>query len=334
MEGLTRLVSESLARHGFDRPLDYRRLRWSRWFRCNSHHSLLSVPSKPGVFAVAEEVMDFGSNVEQQRFSATPPVAEQRFSAPTLVEERRFSAASGSPYIPALAAAGLSPEAGSRRPDTAQPRRMLAVTQFFEDDDMAFVLDRMLSRQNPMAARLASGRYFVRFVVIEEQTQRRSICSALNQWMVSAAEKATGIGAHFATSLELTPATEYVPQPDERQQSLFSNEGNVAQAPATADATDTRVGANAFVHPPARSVAESVWDRVSDPVRPSEPRQDFAATADAHVATAASAVPQSEASGSGTKPRFPAPAPVPTAPHLHSGAATNIHCPSPFPSGF
>ena len=48
METLTRLVSESLARHGFDRPLDYRRLHWSRWFRCESHHSLLSVPSKPG----------------------------------------------------------------------------------------------------------------------------------------------------------------------------------------------------------------------------------------------------------------------------------------------
>ena len=59
MEGLTRLVSESLARHGFDRPLDYRRLHWSRWFRCESHHSLLFVPSKPGVFAVAEEIMDF-----------------------------------------------------------------------------------------------------------------------------------------------------------------------------------------------------------------------------------------------------------------------------------
>ena len=100
---------------------------------------------------------------------------------------------------------------------------MLAVTQFFEDEDMAFVLDRMLSLQNPMSARLASGRYFVRFVVIEDPTQRRSICSALNQWMVSAAEKATGIGSHFATSLELTPATEYVPAADSAQQSLFPN---------------------------------------------------------------------------------------------------------------
>lgn len=176
MEGLTRLVSESMARHGFDRPLDYRRLRWSRWFRCESHHSLLFVPSKPGVFALAEEILHLSdAHVET---AAKPALSE----------------ANGSGPIP-----------------EAEPRRMLAVTQFFEDDDMAFVLDRMLSSQNPMRARLVSGRYFVRFVVIEDQTQRRSICNALNQWMVTAAEKATGIGSHFATSLELTPATEYVP---------------------------------------------------------------------------------------------------------------------------
>jgi hypothetical protein len=61
MEALTRLVTDSLARHGFDRPVDPRRLQWSRWFRCDSPHSLLVVPSKPGVFALAEEVMDLGA---------------------------------------------------------------------------------------------------------------------------------------------------------------------------------------------------------------------------------------------------------------------------------
>jgi hypothetical protein len=265
MEGLTRLVSESLARHGFDRPLDYRRLHWSRWFRCNSHHSLLFVPSKPGVFAVAEEVMDFANTAADLATAAKP--------------------------VPNGVAV---PEAESQKPEAAptpaaaQPRRMLAVTQFFEDDDMAFVLDRMLSRHNPMATRLATGRYFVRFVVIEDQIQRRSICSALNQWMVSAAEKATGIGSHFASSLELTPATEYIPQPDDRQQSLF------------ADATDSPVATTAK---PAPCAVEG-------------------------------AVPQSEAGVSGTRPGFRTSHSSPTAPHLNSGAATNIHCPSPFPSGF
>src|SRR5579862_5658023 len=116
MEALSRLVTESLVRHGFDRPLDYRRLHWSRWFRCESHHSLLFVPSQPGVFAVAEEVMDLASSVEERRFSAAP-----------------------GPSIAALAAAGTSPEA-------AAPRRLLAVTQYVEGHVIVF--DRMLSTQN------------------------------------------------------------------------------------------------------------------------------------------------------------------------------------------
>jgi len=274
MEALTRLVSESLARHGFDRPLDYRRLHWSRWFRCESLHSLLFVPSKPGVFAVAEEIMDLpahvataASAVPRSEASGPSPAHVGTNVRPATLSEAKVSAPGWTP-----AAEGRTPEAGS-------PRRMLGVTQFFEDDDMAFVLDRMLSTQNPMRDRLASGRYFVRFVVIEDQSQRRSICAALNQWMVSSAEKATGIGAHFASSLELTPATEFVPQPDDRQQSLFP------------DTTNTHV---------------------------------------ARVETAASAVPRSEAGGSG---RILAQS-SPTAPQLDSGAATNIHCPSPLPSGF
>ncbi|MGC2448301.1 MAG: hypothetical protein WA477_11705 [Candidatus Sulfotelmatobacter sp.] len=211
MEMLTRLVSESLARHGFDRPLDYRRLQWSRWFRCESHHSLLCVPSKPGVFALAEEIMDLrpgkaeaedrhSSNVEDLRVGN---VEDLRVGN---VEERRFSAASGAQGTAALAA--VSSPAGSPKPEADSGRRMLAVTQFFEDDDMAFVLDRMLSRNHPMRGRLESGRYFLRFVEIQDQAQRRSICSALNQWIVSSSEKATGIGSHFASSLDVAPATE------------------------------------------------------------------------------------------------------------------------------
>jgi hypothetical protein len=66
----------------------------------------------------------------------------------------------------------------------------------------------MLSRNNPMRTRLESGRFFVRFVEIHDPAQRRSICNALNQWIVSSSEKVTGIGSHFATSLELTPTNE------------------------------------------------------------------------------------------------------------------------------
>jgi hypothetical protein len=238
MEGLTRLVSESLARHGFDRPLDYRHLRWSRWFRCESHHSLLFVPSKAGVFALAEEIADFSTHGAAD---AASPEPGQRVRA-----QSEASALAGTPEA------------------VSSPRRMLAVTQFFEDDDMAFVLDRMLSRENPMRVRLLSGRYFVRFVVIEDPIQRHGICNALNQWILSSSEKTTGIGADFATSLEL-PETSNL-NGDRMSRTLSSVTANSSATPGNQPESDAK--------------------------------------------------PQSAAS------------------HLQSGVATNIHCPSPLPSGF
>ena len=279
MESLTRLVTESLARHGFDRPVDYRRLQWSRWFRCESHHSLLFVPSKPGVFALAEEVMNLSSTNAHVATGASPvPQSEASGSEWDRVSNHQ---------IPNL----QTPAAGSQEPE-APPRRMLAVAQFFEDDDMAFVLDRMLSRQNPMSSRMTSGRYFARFVVIADATQRRSICNALNQWIVNSAEKATGIGSHFASSLELTDATEYIAQPDPNQRTLFG-EATVASALLPAAGTIRNHDAST---PPALTAATTTYARQPG---------------------------QSQSSPHAAPP-----------PQLDSGAATNLHCPSPIPSGF
>ena len=60
MEGLNRIVAESLARNGFDAPLDHRRLQWSRWLRCENSFSTLLIPSKPGLFAFGQEVIPPG----------------------------------------------------------------------------------------------------------------------------------------------------------------------------------------------------------------------------------------------------------------------------------
>ena len=254
MEALTRLVAESFARHGFDRPVDYRRLHWSRWFPCESPHSLLFVPSKPGVFGLAEELMDFGSTHVGTAALGCP--AER--SSPPVPPAKPLGGAvlqrcDSSPTMKAaLAAEGQ--------------RRMLAVLQFWEDDDMAFVLDRMFTRENPMRARLASGRCFVRFVALEDPSQRRSICNALNQWLISSSEVTTGIGAHFASSLELTDSN------------------------ASADRVGPTLWSANAGHP-----AQSELDLKTDPD------------------------PLSVAAPSST---------------LDSGAAANMHCPSPLPSGF
>jgi hypothetical protein len=313
MEALTRLVADSLARHGFDRPVDPRRLQWSRWFRCDSPHSLLVVPSKPGIFALAEEILDLGPATvhgaaaaeacpeRAQRAEWVRPVerssaVEERRLPQTAtnpcstVEERRFSAASselngaralaheaeGCASQPPAAEGrgGVNPPLGGAALQrcelppqkdaalAAEGRRMLAVLQFSEDDNMAFVLDRMFTYVNPMRSRLHSGNCFVRFVVVEDHEQRRSICAALNQWMRNSAEKASGLPTDFSSSLEL--AWENVAPV------------NVALAPS-----------------PAMRFADAKVDAV----------------------------------GPGTAPVF-------VEPHPDSSANKNLHCPHPLPSGF
>jgi len=230
MEALTRLVADSLARHGFDRPVDPRRLQWSRWFRCDSPHSLLIVPSKPGIFALAEEIMDLGAGKVNVGTAALGCPAEHSSAAastaptPEGTTDREGHDFSSEPALSKRSApkgAVNSDKSVAALAAEAPTRRMLAVVQFSEDDDMAFTLDRMFTCVNPMRTRLASGRCFLRFVVIEDQAQRRSICNALNQWMLSSAEKASGIGIDFQLSLELagvgrapSPATaESIPTP-------------------------------------------------------------------------------------------------------------------------
>ena len=217
MEAITRLVADSLARHGLDRPIDPRRLQWSRWFRCDSPHSLLVVPSKPGLFALAEEIMDLGpsnSNV------GTAALACPEQSSAEVVWDRVLD-----PVRPSKARLDLA--TSTTAPAT---HRMLAVLQFSEDDDMAFTLDRMFTCVNPMRARLASGRCFLRFVVIDDANQRRSICNALNQWLINSGEKASGLPADFQSSLELasvgrTPSSataDSTPNPAQAMQSINS----------------------------------------------------------------------------------------------------------------
>jgi hypothetical protein len=308
MEALTRLVAESLARHGLDRPVDPRRLQWSRWSRCDSPHSLLVVPSKPGIFALAEEIMDFSAGNDHVGTAALGRPAERSSTIPAVdsgsapsiqVPQGRLKIArhfsGGKDQVSTQSPVGTAEIVGghdfgaegatgaSAALAAEGARRMLAVLQFSEDDDMAFVLDRMFTRPNPLRTRLSSGLCFLRFVVIADQSQRRSICSALNQWLISSAEKASGLGPDFASSLEVTE----------------SSEGSVARAPSPANADrSTSAGrtlpsANAGTGSPQAQV--TMLDPKTDPTHP--------------ALNAAS-------------------------PHLDSGAASNIHCPQPLPSGF
>jgi hypothetical protein len=139
MEGLAHLVAASLVRHGFEPAFDHRRLQWSSWFRCQDGFSLVLAPCKPGLFALAEEVI-----------------------------------------APGELAVG-------------DGKRMLALFQISEADDLGMALGRLFLSGSPERERFASGRCFARYVVIEDPTQRQIALAALRRWMASSAEVASGV---------------------------------------------------------------------------------------------------------------------------------------------
>jgi len=147
MEGLARLVSDSLARNGFTPIADNSRLQWSRWFRCESSFSLLLLPSEPGLFALAEEILPPGEIV---------------------------------------ATAG---------------KRMLAVLQVSEADDLGLAMGRLFSPGHPLRKRLSEGRCFARYVIISDDQQRHSAAAALQRWIANSAESASGLVSDFTASL-------------------------------------------------------------------------------------------------------------------------------------
>jgi hypothetical protein len=259
MEALTRLVSDSLARQGLDRPVDPRRLQWSHWFRCDSPHSLLVVPSKPGIFALAEEIMELGSMLnqggahwEKNDFSRAdlPATSSQALAVEGACGSNRHLGGA------AFQRCESEPEKDTALATEVPSKRMLAVVQFSEDDNMAYVLDRMFTWVNPMRARLHSGNCFVRFVVVEDQQQRRAICAALNQWMRNSAEKATGLPSDFSSSLELASETvARVPSPTivlrARNASVGADPvGSLHDSPAPVLSIEADSGAHKNLHCP------------------------------------------------------------------------------------
>jgi hypothetical protein len=72
-------------------------------------------------------------------------------------------------------------------------KRMLALFQISEADDLGMALGRLFLSRNPDRERLINGRCFTRYVVIEDANQRRTALTALHRWMASSAETASGV---------------------------------------------------------------------------------------------------------------------------------------------
>jgi hypothetical protein len=136
MENLDRLVADTLAQSGFETPVYLRPIPWSRWFRCESSFSLLLVPSAPGLYALAEEIV---------------------------------------------------------APGEASAKRMLAVFDIGETDDLCVTLSRHFAPSSPLSERLSTGRCFVRFAQFRDVERRRMVCNSLKRWLAASSQAASGL---------------------------------------------------------------------------------------------------------------------------------------------
>ena len=94
-------------------------------------------------------------------------------------------------------------------------RRMIAVFDVQETDDLARSLHGLFATGHPLRARLDSGRCFVRYSVVPVRTQREAACHALQQWLAATAETASAITEGFVAA----PASS-THQEDSEQQAI------------------------------------------------------------------------------------------------------------------
>jgi hypothetical protein len=84
-------------------------------------------------------------------------------------------------------------------------KRMLALFQLSEADDLGMALGRLFLSGNPARKRFASGRCFARYVAIEDPVQRRTALTALQNWMASSAEAVSGVEQTISDNNHVAP---------------------------------------------------------------------------------------------------------------------------------
>jgi hypothetical protein len=92
-------------------------------------------------------------------------------------------------------------------PSAEGSKRMLALFQVAETDDVGMALGRLFLPGNPLRERLASGRCFARYTVIEDASQRTTACGIFQRWLQQSAEVATGIETSGADAVRETASS-------------------------------------------------------------------------------------------------------------------------------
>ncbi|MBZ5489701.1 MAG: hypothetical protein LAO76_02065 [Acidobacteriia bacterium] len=111
-------------------------MNWSRWFHCESSFGLLLVPSQPGVFALAEEIVQ--------------AVGEQS-------------------------------------------RRMLAVFEVAEAEDLSRAMSRLFATGSPWREKMSQAKIYVRYAIAPSIADRRAAATALKNWLSAQREVASQV---------------------------------------------------------------------------------------------------------------------------------------------
>jgi hypothetical protein len=96
----------------------------------------------------------------------------------------------------------------------AAGKRMLAVFQVAQAEDLCVALSRLFAPKSPLAERLSAGRCFVRFAQIADADQRHGVCESFRRWLTSSAEAVTGVTRGLGTAKDFATAKDFVTQSD------------------------------------------------------------------------------------------------------------------------
>lgn len=103
------------------------------------------------------------------------------------------------PPLPGLFALAEEVISENESPLTGQ-RRMIAVFDIQEADDLAHALHGLFSVASPLRPRLESGRCFVRYAVVPVRTQRQAATLALRNWLAATSESASAVTEGFTAA--------------------------------------------------------------------------------------------------------------------------------------
>lgn len=86
------------------------------------------------------------------------------------------------------------------QPANPNSRRMLAVFEIAETENVARTLSRLFAPGSPWQERLQASRCYLRYTVIADAAKRRAAAEALRNWLSSHMEAAAQIFEHFRST--------------------------------------------------------------------------------------------------------------------------------------